>query len=200
MLGTRRSRSKADGAWRVPAGRRRGVLVGASAAAALSVASLAATPSYAFHGGPEIFPAYYNDTVVSLMMGPGGNSSNPNQVLGGVNCFGLGPNMAETSRRSDVPVMYTLFVPGASQMSCPNGTLRHDMVLTSVPGDPGYQPAVRIVRCVPGPNFADPSIGPAFPFTSAAEVEAAIASGKLTCAAPSPVRMAPVVGRPTAGM
>lgn len=156
--------------------------------------------SYAFHGGPEIFPAYYEDTVVSFMMGPSGNSSNPNQVLGGVNCFGLGPDTSGTSRRGDVPIMYTLFVPGATQMSCPDGTLRHDMVLTAVPGDPGYQPAVRIVRCVPGPNWANPAIGPAFPYTSAAEVQAAIASGKLTCAAPSPVRMAPVVGRPIAGM
>lgn len=177
---------------------RAGVL--ALPAALALVSMLGPGASYAFHGGPEIFPAYYQDSVVSFMMGPSGNSSNPNQVLGGVNCFGLGPDMSGTSRRSDVPIMYTLFVPGATQMSCPDGTLRHDMVLTAVPGDPGYQPAVRIVRCLPGPNWANPAIGPAFPYTSAAEVQAAIASGKLSCAAPSAVRMAPVVGRPTAGM
>ena len=170
-------------------------------AAFVLVAMLGSGASYAFHGGPEVFPAYYADTVVSLMMGPSGNSSNPNQVFFGVNCFGVGPDTTGTSRRSDVPIMYTLFVPGATQMACPDGTtLRHDMVLTAVPGDPGYQPAVRIVRCVSGPNWANPSIGPAFPYTSATEVQAAIAAGKLTCAAPSPVRMAPVVGRPTGGM
>lgn len=182
--------------WRSATGRARlGVAALAIPAAFALVSMLAPASSYGFHGGPEIFPAYYEDTVVSLMMGPSGNSSNPNQVFGGVNCFGIGPDMANTSRRSDVPIMYTLFVPGATQMSCPDGTLRHDMVLTAVPGDPGYQPAVRIVRCTPGPNWANAAIGPAFPYTSAAEVQAAITSGKLTCAAPSPIRMAPVVGR-----
>lgn len=186
----------------VPAGRRTRGVGGALAAATLlaTLAVFMASPAYGFHGGPEIFPAYYNDTVVSFMMGPSGNSANPNQVFGGVNCFGLGPNVAETSRRANVPIMYTLFVPGATQMSCPDGTLRHDMVLTSVPGDPGYQPAVRIVRCVPGPNWANPAVGPAFPFTSASEVQMAIASGKLSCSPPSPIRMAPVVGRPTGAM
>lgn len=183
----------------VPAGRRTRGLAWAVAVVAI-VAVSAPSPSYGLHGEPEIFPAYYNDTVVSLMMGPSGNSANPNQVFGGINCFGLGPNMGETSRRSDVPIMYTLFVPGATQMSCPDGTLRHDMVLTSVPGEPGYQPAVRIVRCTPGRNWGDPAVGPAFPFTSAAEVQAAIASGKLSCSPPSPIRMAPVVGRPTGAM
>lgn len=177
----------------------RAVLAVAALFAALVV--MAPSASYAAHGGPEVFPAYYEGTVVSLMMGPSGNSSNPNQVFGGgPGCFGLGPDMAGTSRRGDVPVMYTLFVPGATQMSCPNGSARHDMVLTAVPGDPGYQPAVRIVRCLPGPTWADPSVGPAFPFTSAAEVEAAIAAGKLSCAPPSPVRMAPVVGRSSGPM
>ena len=168
------------------------------------VSLLGPASSYAFHGGPEIFPAYYEDTVVSLMMGPSGNSSNPNQIItrvNGIPCFGIGPDMGTTSRRSNVPIMYTLFVPGATQMSCPDGTtLLHDMVLTAVPGDPGYQPAVRIVRCLPGPTWSNTAVGPAFPYTSAAEVQAAIASGKLTCAAPSPVRMSPVVGRPTGGM
>ena len=186
-------------------GMRTRALVGALAVPTIfaSLAILAPSTSHGFHGGPEIFPAYYDDTVVSLMMGPSGNSSNPNQVLafsGGEKCFGLGPDMAKTSRRADVPIMYTLFVPGATQMSCPDGTLRHDMVLTAVPGDRGYQPAVRIVRCGIGPNWANPAVGPAFPYTSAAEVEAARSSGKLSCAAPSPVRMAPVVGRPTGGM
>lgn len=166
---------------------------------------LGSASSYAFHGGPEVFPAYYEDTIVSLMMGPSGNSSNPNQIItrlpNGVPCFGIGPDMGSTSRRSNVPIMYTLFVPGATQMSCPDGTtLLHDMVLTAVPGDPGYQPAVRIVRCIPGPNWADTTIGPAFPYTSAAEVEAARASEKLTCFPPSPVRMSPVVGRSTGRM
>lgn len=186
------------------AGRLKRAAVGVAAVPMLFAALAIFVPStsYGFHGGPEIFPAYYNDAVVSLMMGPSGNSANPNQVLQGpARCFGVGPDMAGTSRRGEVPIMYTLFVPGATQMSCPDGTtLMHDMVLTSVPGDPGYQPAVRIRRCVVGPTWANAAVGPAFPHTSAAEVEAAIASEKLSCAPPGPIRMAPVVGRPTGGM
>jgi len=166
-------------------------------AGSLAVAALATgvpTAAYAHHGGPEIFPAYYDDTVVSFLMGPSGNSQNPHQAPGG--CFGLGPDMADTSRHDDVPVMYTIFVPEATQMSCAGGVGMHDMVLTAVPGDPGYQPAVRIRRCLAGPNYATAD----FPFTSAAEVEAAIAAGQLVCTPPGPIRLASVVGRPTSGM
>lgn len=174
----------------------RAALTASAFCAALAV--VAPTSAYGLHGEPEIFPAYYDDTVVSFMMGPSGNSANPNQVFGGgPNCFGLGPDMSATSRNADVPVMYTIFVPVATQMSCPDGSLNHDMVLTAIPGDRGYQPAVRISRCTAGPNFtlAD------FPFTSAAEVQAGMEAGHLTCSAPgAPVRLAPVVGRPTADM
>ena len=162
-----------------------------------ALAVLLPTSAHGFHGEPEVFPAYYDDTVVSLMMGPGGNSANPNQVMGGTSCSGLGPDMAGTSRNADVPVMYTIFTPMATQMSCPGGiTGRHDMVLTAVPGTSGYQPAVRVSRCRPGPNFGQAD----FPFTSAAEVEAGIAAGQLICDPPSPIRLAPVVGRRTRGM
>lgn len=169
-------------------------------ASALSIALAVVLPTTAYgsHGEPEIFPAYYDDTVVSFMMGPGGNSANPNQVFGGgPNCFGLGPDMSTTSRNADVPVMYAIYVPVATQMSCPNGSLKHDMVLTAIPGDRGYQPAVRISRCTAGPNFALAD----FPFTSATEVQAGIKAGQLTCSAPgAAVRLAPVVGRPTGDM
>lgn len=164
----------------------------------VALAVVTPTTAHGLHGEPEIFPAYYDDTVVSFMMGPGGNSANPNQVLGGgPNCFGLGPDMSTTSRNADVPIMYAIYVPVATQMSCPDGSLNHDMVLTAIPGDRGYQPAVRISRCTAGPNFALAD----FPFTSATEVQAGIEAGQLTCFAPgAPVRLAPVVGRPTGGM
>ena len=169
----------------------------AALAGPLAFATLAVvgpTPAQAHHGEPEIFPAYYEDTVVSFLMGPSGNSQNPHQPK---SCFGLGPDMAGTSRRDDVPIMYTLFVPGATQMSCPgNQSTMHDMVLTAVPGDPGYQPAVRVRGCKPGANFASAD----FPFTSATEVKAGIDAGQLLCGAPGPIRLASVVGRPTSDM
>ena len=170
-------------------------LAGPLAVAALAIVTVLPTAAHGHHGGPEIFPAYYNDSVVSFLMGPSGNSQNPHQAPGG--CFGLGPDMAATSRRSDVPIMYTLFVAGATQMSCGGDhSTMHDMVLNAVPGDPGYQPAVRIRRCSEGPNFSSAD----FPFTSAAEVESAIAAGQLLCRAPGAIRLASVVGRPTSEM
>lgn len=138
--------------------------------------ALVPAAALATHGdGPEVFPAFYDGEVHQVMMGPSGNSSNPNQAPSP--CWGLGPDFSSTKRAADVPLFYTLFVPGASQMMCPDGTLVHDMVLTAVPGEDGYNAAVRLVRCVPGPNFdlAD------MPYTSAQEVEAGIAAGELSC-------------------
>lgn len=163
---------------------RRGVV------AAVSALALVAAPAVALatHGkGPEVFPAYYDGATRFIMMGPSGNSENPNQVPSA--CFGVGPDFSQTSRSASVPIFYTLFVPGATQMACPNGTSKHDMVLTAVPGDPGYNAAVQAVRCLPGPSFSVADM----PYTSAAEVEAGRAAGKLTCS-PTRVLLSPVVG------
>lgn len=160
---------------------------GLTLSCALLVTALPAA-ALATHGKqPEKFPAYYEGQVREVMMGPGGNSANPNQAPSP--CWGLGPDFSHTRRAADVPLFYTLFVPGADQMMCPNGTLRHDMVLTAVPGDRDYNGAVQLVRCVRGPNFdiAD------MPYTSEAEVQAGIVAGELSCTA-GRVLAAPVVG------
>ena len=154
---------------------------------ALLVAVVPAT-ALATHGKqPEKFPAYHEGQVRQVMMGPSGNSHNPNQAPSP--CWGLGPDFSQTKRSADVPLFYTLFVPGATQMMCPDGSRTHDMVLTAVPGDPDYNGAVQLVRCLPGPNFdiAD------MPYTSAAAVEAGIGAGELNCT-PARVLAAPVVG------
>ena len=164
---------------------------------ALLVAVVPAT-ALATHGKqPEKFPAYHEGQVRQVMMGPSGNSHNPNQAPSP--CWGLGPDFSQTKRSADVPLFYTLFVPGATQMGpCPPPTppgfnnLLHDMVLTAVPGDPGYNAAVQVVRCLPGPNFDGTDV----PYTSAAEVEAAWAAGELSCAF-GRVLAAPVVGGPS---
>ncbi len=155
--------------------------------------ALVPAAALATHGNqPEVLPAYYDGQVRQVMMGPSGNSQNPNQAPSA--CWGLRPDFSKKKRSADVPVFYTLFVPGATQMMCPEGVTpsrTHDMVLTAVPGDPGYNAAVQLVRCRPGPNFdiAD------MPYTSAAEVEAGIAAQELSC---TPIRIlaAPVVGGP----
>ena len=40
---------------------------------------------------PEIFPAWYEGTEREIIMGPAGNSENPNQLT--IGCFGLGPKL-----------------------------------------------------------------------------------------------------------
>ncbi len=155
----------------------------------LAVALLPAAAS-ATHDGtqPEKWPAYYDGRVVTVMMGPGGNSANPHQIPHA--CFGLGPDFSGTSRAADVPLLYIVMVPGATQMSCPDGSGMHDMVLTAVPGDPGYNPVVQLVVCNPGPDFT----ASAMPYTSASAVEAAINAGQLRCRTLQHIRFSQVVG------
>jgi hypothetical protein len=139
-----------------------GALVGAGAALAT-------------HGEPEVFPAYYNDRVVLTLMGPSGNSQNPNQEPSA--CLGLGPDFRDNTQPADAPFFFTLSAPGANQMYCPDGSRKHDMIVTAVPGDAGYSPIVQMVSCRPGPAFSASDM----PYTSEAEVRAGIASGKLAC-------------------
>lgn len=135
------------------------------------------------------YPAFYNGQVVAVMMGPSGNSQNDNQLMSG--CFGLGPNFNGKVDPAGLPIMYGLYVPGATQMSCPDtGKQLHDMVLTAAPGDPGYGPVVAVVACVPGAAFDVTKM----PYTSAAAVEDAEAAGELTCTATGRVLLSPVVG------
>jgi hypothetical protein len=149
--------------------------------------TLGVTGALAMDGNtPSVFPAYYDGGIRQVLMSPSSNSENPNQVRAA--CYQVGPDFSTSARAADVPVMYTLFVPGATQMSCHDGT-RHDMVLTAVPGDEGYNGAVRVTRCLAGPNFSIEDM----PYDSAAAVEAGIAGGELVCTRLF-VALSPVVG------
>jgi hypothetical protein len=86
-------------------------------------------------------------------------------------------------------VYYNLYVPGAHQMSCPNGTVMHDMVFTAAPGGAGHRALHQMMRCFPTLSFDTADM----PIDSAAEVEAAIAAGKLSCS-PGSVGVAPILG------
>jgi hypothetical protein len=136
---------------------------------------------------PAIFPAFYEGGVRQVLMSPASNSQDPNQAHAA--CYPIGPDFSDTSRSADVPVLYALFVPGATQMSCADGTRVHDMVLTAVPGDEGYNAAVLLTRCLAGPNFSLADM----PYDSAGKVEAGIAAGELVCT-PIRVALSPVVG------
>lgn len=124
--------------------------------------------------GPALWPAYYNGTEVTIMMGPADNSARPGA--------GTGPDVSKA--RQPLPVMYALFIPTATQM------IDHDMVLTAVPGDPDYNAKISVVACVPSTNFAS---GPGV-YTSETAVFDGIAALEIACSNTPFVRFAQVVG------
>jgi hypothetical protein len=158
----------------------------------LSSQAIAAHGGRAQEHGIEAFPAYYNDTVVTVMMGPSGNSANPNQ-LPSPHCWGLGPDVSRAAQPMPLAAMYALFVPRANQMQgCEQDDgLTHDMVLSAVPGDRGYGPRIIVFACAPGENFVEDNM----PYTSAPAVEQARAKQELACG-PLTVLVSPVIRGP----
>ena len=148
--------------------------------------------AFAANSGPHVWPAYYNGSVIHIMMGPGGNSASRN-LMSVPDCgWGLGPDVSHAARPRGLPIMYALFIEGATQMPCPGiPANNHDMVMTTVPSDGGFNAKFEVWGCGQGANY-DPD---KFPFTSAAAVEASMAAGELSCS-PGGVRFAQVVGKP----
>jgi hypothetical protein len=166
---------------------RRTVAIGLATAA--TAAALAGVAASGVGGGPLLEPTYYDGKQVGLLV-PSGSSHNPNQVVGGGGCFPLGPDMSATGR-DEAAVLYALFVPGATQygFQCANPALRHDHVIAVAPGDSGYSGAWRVWRVTPGPSFSVADM----PYTTAADVEAGIAAGKLVASDTGFAFRAPVV-------
>ena len=133
-------------------------------------------------------PTYYEGQEVGLLV-PSGSSHNPNQVIGGGGCFPLGPDMSGTGR-TKTAALYALFVPGATQYGCPDGSRTHDHVIGVAPGDPGYSAAWRVIVTTPGPNFDATKM----PYTSEAEVLAGVAEGELVLTDSGFSFRAPVTG------
>ena len=114
---------------------------------------------------------YYNGRVYSWSF-PSGSSNNQNQLI--VDCFHLGVDI--TSRTpSNVGRLYAVFLDGAHQHSCPDGTILHDHILSSVPGAPEYTTVWDLMEAWPGPNF-DPGI---MPITSEEALLAAVGAGQV---------------------
>ena len=145
--------------------------------------SAAASP-----GELVVEPAYYEGQEVGLLV-PSGSSHNPNQVIGGGGCFPLGPDMSGTGR-TKAATLYALFVPGATQYGCPDGSRTHDHVIAAAPGDPGYSAAWRVIVAAPGPNFDVEKM----PYTSEAQVLAGVAAQELVLNDTGFSFRAPVVG------
>lgn len=133
----------------------------------------------------ELEPSYYNDDVYLLSI-PSAKSANLNQAI--FACFNLGPDLPN-QRAGPYGRLYVILAPGATQVACPDGSLRHDHVLSAVPGVDGYVPFWRIILATPGPGF-DISI---MPVTSVAGVEAAVQAGQLELLDTGIVFNAPVI-------
>src|SRR6266542_3623661 len=168
----------------------------AATVAALAAAVLLAGTAYAGSGGQlRIEKAWYAGHEITFLQ-PSLFSANPN---GGVlACFGLGPDLSGINRPTQP--LFVIFDDSATQDHCdgqPN-VLRHDHVLPVAPGDPAYTGAwtlVLLVEATPG------SIDLAtHPFTTVAQVQAALTAGTLfdvtaVLAPEGPVTMvAPVIG------
>jgi hypothetical protein len=144
------------------------VLVLASAFAT-SPAVLTATAS----SDTFVEAAYYQGNEVTILI-PSHLSQNPNQFTSG--CFSIGPMQ---SWPMPTAKLYNMFVPGAIQGgSCPDGTFRHNHVLSTAPGDPNYTGAWHVIRVTPGPNFDVAKM----PYTSENEVLLGAAAGELVLA------------------
>jgi hypothetical protein len=143
-------------------------------------------------GGPpaeqvELEPSYYDGDVYLLAI-PSAISHNSNQAT--FACFNLGPDLTD-QQTGPYLTLYVILAPGATQVACPDGTLRHDHVLSGIPGTEGYVPRWRIVLATPGPAFHAGTM----PRTSAEDVGAAVAVGELVLTDTGVVFDAPVLGQ-----
>ena len=140
-----------------------------SSAFGMSPAVLTATAS-----STDLFEAaYYQGDAVTLLF-PSHTSENPNQFTSG--CFSSGPmaNWPQPTAK-----LYNMFVPGATQGgSCPDGSFRHNHVISTAPGDPNYTGAWHVIRVTPGPNFNIAKM----PYTSENQVLLGAAAGELVLA------------------
>jgi hypothetical protein len=138
---------------------------------------------------PRVEAGFYNGQVVQFLQ-PAVFSADPNGAT--FACFGLGPNLANTSRSAPTPKLYVILNDYATQDHCDgNATaLRHDHVLSTAPGHPGYTASWSLILAVPGPAF-DPAD---MPYTSVAQVQAGVAAGELVLMDVGVQMIAPVIG------
>jgi hypothetical protein len=158
-------------------------------AVAVSAIAAALVAGTAVAAQPRVEAGFYNGQVVQFLQ-PAVFSADPNG--GTFACFGLGPNLAETSRSAPTPALYVILNDSATQDHCDGDAtaLRHDHVLSTVPGQPGYTGSWSLILAVPGPNF-DPAD---MPYTSVAQVQAGVASGELVLTDVGVQMIAPVIG------
>jgi hypothetical protein len=102
-------------------------------------------------------PVYYNGTVYRFQL-PSSASNDQNELIV-LGCFRAGPDFTDHAHNATSATLYALFLPGADQHACPDGTQAHDHIVSAVPGAPGYATLWNLKAVVPGPAF-DQSIMP----------------------------------------
>ena len=158
----------------------------ALAASAIAAALVAGS---AFASQPRVEAGFYNGQVVQFLQ-PAVFSADTNGAT--FACFGLGPNLANTSRSAATPTLYVILNDFSTQDHCDGDAtaLRHDHVLSTAPGHPGYTGSWSLVLAVPGPAF-DPAD---MPFTSVSQVQAGVAARELVLVDAGVQMIAPVIG------
>ena len=157
----------------------------ATAAAALSMI-LATGGAMA---GTRVEAAWYNGQAVRFLQ-PAVFSSDPNG--GTFACFGLGPDLSENHRSAPAPILYVVLNDAATQDHCDGDPtmLRHDHVLSTAPGHPGYTGSWTLMLAVPGLHF-DAGL---MPYRSVSAVLAGVAAGQLALQDPGVKILGPVIG------
>ena len=157
--------------------------------AAVAATLLAASLSGGALAGTRTEAAFFEGATVEFLQ-PAVFSSDPNQ--GTLACFGLGPDLSATNRSAPAPILYVVLNDYATQDHCDGDptAARHDHVLSTAPGHPGYTGSWSLVFAVPGPNF-DPGL---MPYTSVAAVQAGVAAGQLVLVDTGKQIIAPVIG------
>ena len=140
-------------------------------------------------GQPRVETGFFDGQVVQFLQ-PAVFSSKPNG--GTFACFGLGPDLAKTSRSAPTPPLYVILNDFATQDHCDGDAtaLRHDHVLSTAPGHAGYTGSWTLILAVPGPAF-DPAD---MPYTTVAQVQAGVAAGELVLMDTGAQMIAPVIG------
>lgn len=158
-------------------------------AVAVTALIVSAAPAQALAppGTLEYEPSYFEGQEVVIQI-PSAKSSNPHQAH--FACFALGPDLARSSRAASAPPLYVILAPGATQVACPDGSLRHDHVLSAVPGSSGYTGTWRIVLATPGAAFDVATM----PYTSVDAVLTGVAGGELVLTDTGIDFVGPVVG------
>jgi hypothetical protein len=114
-----------------------------------------ATPRPSLQRTDDATELGYFDGAVYRWQFPSGGSDDQNELV--LDCFRAGPDM---NAHANAPRgrLYALFLPGANQHSCPDGSEVHDHILSGVPGTT-FATEWELLDAQPGPNF-DPAIMP----------------------------------------